>query len=134
MSTDLTSLSKQVGGGHYKGYAYQPVEFFVNAGLDYVTANVIKYVVRYKDKNGIEDLRKAVHYCSIAVDMMLRLDEPSDKVVRDLDRFIAENALDDLVAEAIRDVVFGYYLNAINTLCVLGLEEYGEDIGVGIVA
>ena len=30
--------------------------------LDYFQGNVVKYVSRYKDKNGLEDLKKARHY------------------------------------------------------------------------
>lgn len=52
----------QVGGDHYKGKAIQPWDFIVANGLGFLEGNVIKYVARWKDKNGIEDLKKARHY------------------------------------------------------------------------
>lgn len=54
--------SKQVGGSHYKNYEIEPIEFIVKNNITYREANVIKYVVRHKDKNGKEDILKAIHY------------------------------------------------------------------------
>jgi hypothetical protein len=31
---------------------------------------LFKYVVRYKDKNGIEDLKKIIHYCELEIEQM----------------------------------------------------------------
>ena len=56
---------KQVGGGHYKQYAIQPAQFALANGLDYAQSNAIKYIVRHKDKNGVQDLDKAVHYIEL---------------------------------------------------------------------
>jgi len=55
-------LNNQVGGNHYSKLAIQPVEYITSNNLNYLQGNVIKYVTRYKDKNGIEDLKKAEHY------------------------------------------------------------------------
>jgi hypothetical protein len=54
-------LSRQVGGTHYKR-AHQPWEIIEEWGLDYWAGNVVKYILRYKFKNGVEDLEKAKHY------------------------------------------------------------------------
>ena len=56
---------KQVGGDHYKQYAIQPAQFALANGLDYAQSNAIKYIVRHKDKNGVQDLDKAVHYIEL---------------------------------------------------------------------
>ena len=56
---------KQVGGNHYKRYAIQPAQFALANGLDYAQANAIKYIVRHKDKNGVQDLDKAIHYVEL---------------------------------------------------------------------
>ena len=56
---------KQVGGEHYKQYAIQPAQFALANGLDYAQSNAIKYIVRHKDKNGVQDLDKAVHYIEL---------------------------------------------------------------------
>lgn len=56
------SNSSQIGGSHYKDKAIQPWDYIVSNGLGYLEGNIVKYVSRYKDKNGLEDLKKARHY------------------------------------------------------------------------
>jgi len=52
-------FDKQVGGTHYQKLKIQPMEYILQNDLGFVEGCVIKYVSRYKFKNGIEDLRKA---------------------------------------------------------------------------
>lgn len=58
-------LDKQVQGDHYKKYQIQPVEFIVKNNISFLEANVIKYVVRHQDKNGLQDIEKAIHYLEL---------------------------------------------------------------------
>lgn len=53
------SIKKQK---HYTQYQIQPMEFIGKNNIGYIEGNIIKYVCRYKLKNGIEDLHKAAHY------------------------------------------------------------------------
>lgn len=53
----------QIGGNHYAG-DYQHWDFVVDCQLNYLLGCATKYIIRWKKKNGIEDLRKAVHYIS----------------------------------------------------------------------
>ena len=62
------TLNTQVGGSHYQKYAIQPIEFIIKNNIPFLEANVIKYVVRYKDKNGLEDLKKAKHYLEMLIE------------------------------------------------------------------
>ena len=62
------ALNTQVGGNHYQKLTIQPVEFIVKNNIPFLEANVIKYVVRYKDKNGLEDLNKAKHYLEMLIE------------------------------------------------------------------
>jgi len=62
--------SRQEGGNHYQKHKIQPYEFITKNNLTYFQGNVIKYVVRYKDKNGIEDLKKIIHYCELEIEQM----------------------------------------------------------------
>ena len=62
------TLNTQVGGSHYQKYAIQPIEFITKNNIPFLEANVIKYVVRYKDKNGLEDLKKAKHYLEMLIE------------------------------------------------------------------
>ena len=59
----------QIGGTHYKTLAIQPIEYIEKNNLDYLQGNVVKYVTRHKDKNGAEDIRKAIHYCELILSM-----------------------------------------------------------------
>lgn len=54
--------SKQIGGNHYKGFAIQPAEFCYKNNIPYLEATAIKYLCRWKDKGGIQDLDKAIHF------------------------------------------------------------------------
>ncbi len=66
-----SKLKEQVGGDHYSKLAIQPVTYINANGLSYLQGNVIKYVTRYKDKNGLQDLEKAKHY----IDMLIELED-----------------------------------------------------------
>ena len=63
------ALDVQVGGGHYKDMAIQPIKFIMKNNLNYCQANIIKYACRYKDKNGKEDLLKIKHYVDLLIEM-----------------------------------------------------------------
>lgn len=52
----------QVAGTHYKNKAIQPWDYIVSNNIGYLEGNVIKYVSRWKDKGGVDDLKKAQHY------------------------------------------------------------------------
>lgn len=56
---------RQVGGSHYMNYKIQPIDYTLANNLNFCQGNVVKYITRYKDKNGAEDLRKAKHYIDI---------------------------------------------------------------------
>jgi hypothetical protein len=60
-------LSQQVGGTHYKDMAIQPIEFILANNLPFCEGNIIKYTCRYKQKNGVEDLRKVIHYAEMLI-------------------------------------------------------------------
>ena len=65
----MTKASKtQVGGDHYSKYAIQPAEFIYRNGVPFLEGNVIKYVLRHRDKNGKQDLEKALHYLRLLVE------------------------------------------------------------------
>jgi len=64
----MTASHNQVGGDHYRKYAIQPAEFSHKNGLGFLAGNVVKYVTRYKDKNGAEDIRKAMHYLELILE------------------------------------------------------------------
>tara|TARA_R100000231_G_scaffold64065_1_gene51839 strand:+ start:36 stop:293 length:258 start_codon:yes stop_codon:yes gene_type:complete len=67
--------NRQIGGDHYKDMAIQPFEFISKNELTFFQGNVVKYVCRYKRKNGIQDLKKIIHYCELEIKKLEDLDE-----------------------------------------------------------
>ena len=53
---------EQIGGNHYTNKKIQPIDYITENKLPYCEGNVVKYVTRHKEKNGAEDIRKAIHY------------------------------------------------------------------------
>lgn len=71
----MKALDVQVDGGHYKDFPIQPVEFIQRNNLPFIEGNVVKYVCRWRNKNGISDLKKARHY----IDLLIELEENNVK-------------------------------------------------------
>lgn len=68
---EVLASKRQVGGTHYQKKV-QPWDYIVANGLGYLEGNIIKYVSRYKDKNGVQDLRKAAHYLEKLIEEELK--------------------------------------------------------------
>jgi hypothetical protein len=64
-----SALDVQVGGNHYKSLAIQPVEYCHRNGLGFCESSVVKYVTRWKAKNGVKDLEKARHFIDLLIEM-----------------------------------------------------------------
>tara|TARA_R110000824_G_scaffold27706_1_gene93839 strand:+ start:331 stop:543 length:213 start_codon:yes stop_codon:yes gene_type:complete len=64
----MKALDRQVAGDHYKGLAIQPVEYCHRNGLGYCESSAIKYLTRWKNKNGIADLEKAKHFIELLIE------------------------------------------------------------------
>lgn len=57
-----------VGGSHYSKLAIQPVEFCYKNNIPYLEGSAIKYICRHRDKNGAEDIKKALHFLQILLE------------------------------------------------------------------
>lgn len=64
----MKATDEQIGGNHYVGYPIQPVEFLHSNRVGFIEGSIIKYVLRFRDKNGLEDLRKACHYLALLIE------------------------------------------------------------------
>jgi len=62
------SWKSQIGGNHYKDMIIQPMEYSMKNNLNALQHTIIKYVSRYKDKNGVQDLEKAKHCIEMLID------------------------------------------------------------------
>ena len=63
----LIALETQVGGNHYNSMKIQPIEYTMANEMNPLQHTAIKYISRYKNKNGIEDLKKAIHSLELLV-------------------------------------------------------------------
>ena len=55
-------LVVQQSGNHYKNGEIQPIEYSERNHLSTCQGNIVKYITRHKEKNGVDDLAKIVHY------------------------------------------------------------------------
>ena len=63
------ALDVQVGGSHYKNLKIQPVEYIHANQLPYIEGNIVKYITRWRDKNGVKDLEKIKHYIDLLIEL-----------------------------------------------------------------
>lgn len=64
----MSAVDIQYGGSHYKD-GIQPIEYIHANKLDFFEGNSIKYITRHRKKNGIEDIKKAIHYSQLILEL-----------------------------------------------------------------
>lgn len=72
----MSAWNNQRDGSHYKKLAIQPMEYSMSNGLDALQHSIIKYVTRFRDKNGIADLEKARHCIDMLIEWEARQNDP----------------------------------------------------------
>ena len=65
----MSANDTQISGNHYKGKPLQVWDFVAANNLGYFEGNIVKYVSRWKDKGGVDDLRKAKHYIEKLIEL-----------------------------------------------------------------
>lgn len=65
----MNALNEQIDGDHYKTLPIQVVQFCHANSIPYMEGNIIKYVVRWRTKGGLSDLKKAKHYIELILEM-----------------------------------------------------------------
>lgn len=96
-----------VNPGHYKGDTVMVV--IEQFGLGFCLGNVVKYVLRAKDKNGVEDLKKANWY----LQREIATQDPEAKTMAQL-----QQEVDDLRRQLLhRDKENTEYSQAITAAC-----------------
>ena len=67
------ATKRQIGGKHYKDFKIQPIEFkFILANkLNFVDGNIVKYAVRNKDGESLEQkYNKIIHYAELGKELL----------------------------------------------------------------
>ena len=68
-SQNGNALDAQEGGDHYRTMKIQPVEFIHANGIDFMAGCAIKYLSRHRQKGQAEDIRKAIHFCQLILQL-----------------------------------------------------------------
>jgi hypothetical protein len=100
---ELTN-EKQIGGDHYKGAAFQHWDWVAANGLGYFEGQITKYLCRWQAKNGLEDLRKSLHYTEKLIELLQHgvLPFPKPRVVKQLPAMTALYGLTEAETEIFR--------------------------------
>ena len=95
----MKANDKQIGGRHYAA-GIQHWDFITDNNFSYLRGCATKYLTRYHDKNGVEDLRKAQHYIEklregIAAGKLCPTQDPADQIpgVSTLQQFLDSNEI-----------------------------------------
>ncbi len=64
--TSMKATETQVGGSHYITMTAQPIELITALDCSFIQGCIIKYICRYRMKNGAQDLLKCIHYSRLA--------------------------------------------------------------------
>lgn len=72
----MSANDRQVGGEHYKAKEIQPWDAIVAWNCGFLDGNVIKYITRFRDKGGLEDLHKARHY----LDKLIEVEQGAEQL------------------------------------------------------
>ena len=62
-------LDRQIGGGHYKDLKIQPVQYIHANNIPFIEGSIIKYATRWREKGGIKDLEKIIHFTQILIEL-----------------------------------------------------------------
>lgn len=65
----MSALDVQISGNHYKDMVIQPAEFITRNGIGFLEGCVIKRMCRWRKKDGLKDLRKAIHEIELLIEM-----------------------------------------------------------------
>ena len=68
----MSALQKQVAGNHYFKCSIQPIEYIHANNIPFIEGKIIKYISRWRDKNGVEDLKKVIHYVELLIELETR--------------------------------------------------------------
>lgn len=122
-----TSLDRQEGGAHYKNFAVQPIEYALAAGIDFAMGSILKYVCRWRYKNGAEDLRKAIHFVELRRDLAHRTLLPAKAAMplMSINDFISRNRIygDDAFVLGLLDLWAWSEVYNMKTLTIPGRVE-----------
>jgi hypothetical protein len=76
----MSANDTQISGNHYKDKTVQPWDYIAANNLGYFEGNVVRYISRWKDKGGVDDLRKAKHYIEKLIELETQVKDESKTI------------------------------------------------------
>ena len=124
----MKAIESQVGGSHYKDMAFQPIELIAALRCSFIQGCIIKYISRYKNKNGAQDIKKCIHYAQLAIE----LDDKkrcNDKVLSmSINKYILKNKFTIFQRRIITQAIYNNYTRVIQYCKELLQLEYPENV------
>lgn len=65
----MSAKKTQVGGNHYSKLKIQPVEYIHANEIPFIEGSIIKYATRWREKGGVDDLRKIKHFVDLLIEL-----------------------------------------------------------------
>lgn len=122
----MSALDIQIGGTHYSKLGMQPIELITALRCSFIQGCIIKYISRYKAKNGAEDIKKCIHYAQLASDLKDKR-RCNDKILSsEVNRFVIKNKLTMLQRRIIVQAIYNNYFQVIQYCKELLRIEYPE--------
>lgn len=121
-------IESQVGGSHYKDMAFQPIELITALKCSFIQGCIIKYVSRYKNKNGAQDIKKCIHCAQLAIELGDERRCDDEAFSMNISKYILKNKFTILQRRIITQAVHNDYIQVIRYCRELLQLEYPENI------
>lgn len=111
--TSESPSKTQVGGSHYKEMAIQPFHFAMANQFNAFQFAVVKYASRYLNKNGVQDLKKIIHFCELEIERLGSLNEEQSVESQAPEKAPVESLAKDVELEEKLNAEFGALIHTI---------------------
>ena len=92
----MAANEKQIDGTHYKKYGdIQPWDVVVAWNLGYLEGTALKYIARWQDKGGLNDIKKAIHFLEKLVEVEEAKEEEHVTITGVHHQWVQMNLLDE---------------------------------------
>lgn len=124
----MKAIENQIGGGHYKNMAFQPIELITAIRCSFIQGCIIKYISRYKYKNGAQDIKKCIHYAQLAIELGDKKKCKEEVLSMNVNKYTIKNKLTILQHKIITQAAYNKYGQVIKYCEELLQLEYPEAI------
>lgn len=102
-ATTTKANDVQVGGEHYRSAKYQHWDFAADNRMGYFEGQITKYVTRWRKKNGVQDLEKALHFADKLYELLTSgsFPAPGPRAIVSFTEFAQSNTLGSVEAEIV---------------------------------